>query len=527
MSDYIICVDDEQAVLNQLSDQLSRQLGEAYRVECAQSAEEALALMQELTEAGDTVNMVICDQVMPGMKGDRFLEAVNKGWPDVMKILLTGEAGLDSAIYAINYSGLHRYIEKPWQPEDLLLAAQNLLTQFRLRRDMAHYHTRLERKNRQLRSLHEVGLDLAATEDPARVLSAVREAACRILGLEQAATVALVGREAAPRWHGLPCEGIDPATRQALESIIIERRAQASEPSATLPPGRLDPPETPFPGRLEPLGHGHRLYGWLLLPGAADRSPETDDVIAVLSGLASASLRNVELLAARIETERLTTIGRMLSSIVHDFRNPMTLIKGYGSMLAEHGLADDRRKQYSNLIVQEADRIAAMIEELLDFTRGRRTALRPATITVPVLVEQFRTWIQEELTQRRITFASQLDYDGPIFVDIDRVKRALLNVATNAMDAMDAGGTLTVESRAGGGMVELSLCDTGRGIPDDLQARVFDPFFTHGKRHGLGLGMTITRKIVEEHGGEVLLSSTAGTGTRLTIRFPEAPAPTA
>src|SRR5947207_162724 len=117
MADYVICVDDEQAVLNQLSDQLSRQLGERYRIECAQSAEEAIAVMKELTQAGDSVNMVICDQMMPGMKGDRFLEAVSNGWPDAMKILLTGEAGLDSAIYAINYSGLHRYIEKPWQPE--------------------------------------------------------------------------------------------------------------------------------------------------------------------------------------------------------------------------------------------------------------------------------------------------------------------------------------------------------------------------------------------------------------------------
>jgi two-component system chemotaxis response regulator CheY len=521
MADYVICVDDEQAVLNQLSDQLSRQLGDRYRVECAQSAEEALDLMKELTQAGDSVNMVICDQMMPGMKGDRFLEAVNNGWPDAMKILLTGEAGLDSAIYAINYSGLHRYIEKPWQPEDLLLAVQNLLTQFRLRRDMAHYHARLERKNRQLRSLHEVGIELGATEDPAKILSVTQSAACRILGLDHAATVAIVGRDQAPRWFGLPCDGVDTKLRTELEAIILERRAQSSEPSQTLPPGRFDPPETPFPGRVEPLGHGHKLYGWLLLPGAADRSPETDDVVAVLAGLASSSLRNIELIAARIDTERLSTIGRMLSSIVHDFRNPMTLIKGYGSMLAEPGLLDERRKQYSDLIVQEADRISAMIEELLDYTRGRRTALRPARITVPALVEQFRTWINDDLTQRGIGLSLRLDYDGPLVVDIDRIKRALLNVATNAMDAMDSGGTLTVESRTHDGAVELSLCDTGRGIPAELQSRVFEPFFTHGKRHGLGLGMTITRKIVEEHGGEVLLSSTAGLGTRLTFRFPE------
>jgi signal transduction histidine kinase len=88
---------------------------------------------------------------------------------------------------------------------------------------------------------------------------------------------------------------------------------------------------------------------------------------------------------------------------------------------------------------------------------------------------------------------------------------------------MDKGGVLTVESRASDGHVELALSDTGRGIPVELQAKVFDPFFTHGKRGGLGLGMTIMRKIVEEHGGEVQLHSVPGQGTRMTLRFPETP----
>jgi two-component system chemotaxis response regulator CheY len=88
--DYIVCVDDEQAVLNQLSGQLTRRFGATHRVECAESAEEALALVPELTNAGDEVQLVICDQVMPGMKGDRFLEIVSRQWPETMKILLTG-----------------------------------------------------------------------------------------------------------------------------------------------------------------------------------------------------------------------------------------------------------------------------------------------------------------------------------------------------------------------------------------------------------------------------------------------------
>jgi two-component system sensor histidine kinase AtoS len=192
-------------------------------------------------------------------------------------------------------------------------------------------------------------------------------------------------------------------------------------------------------------------------------------------------------------------------------------------MLADGTLPADRRVAYSHLLVEEADRISAMLEELLDYTRGRRTSLRPSRVTVPALVEKLESWIATELGQRGIGLKVELTYDGPIIVDLDRMKRALLNVATNAMDSMDKGGTLTIASRMDSGTVELSLSDTGRGIPAELQARVFEPFFTHGKKHGLGLGMTITRKIVEEHGGEVRITSTPGQGTRLCFRLPEAP----
>ena len=119
--DYIVCVDDEQAVLNQLSAQLSRRFGSDYRVECARVGGGGAGPDRRADAPATDVQLVICDQVMPGMKGDRFLEIVTRAWPEIMKILLTGEAGLDSAIYAINHAGLHRYIEKPWEAEDLML----------------------------------------------------------------------------------------------------------------------------------------------------------------------------------------------------------------------------------------------------------------------------------------------------------------------------------------------------------------------------------------------------------------------
>jgi signal transduction histidine kinase len=106
-------------------------------------------------------------------------------------------------------------------------------------------------------------------------------------------------------------------------------------------------------------------------------------------------------------------------------------------------------------------------------------------------------------------------------VDRDRFERALTNVALNGLEAMERGGALTLQARLVEGAVEISLLDTGPGIPVQLQPLVFEPFFTHGKPRGIGLGMSITRRIVEEHGGEVRLASPAGGGTCVTLRLPQ------
>jgi predicted acylesterase/phospholipase RssA/CRP-like cAMP-binding protein/CheY-like chemotaxis protein len=126
---YILCVDDEQAVLNQLTTQLEEEFGNQCAVECAESAEEALSLMDDIEKEGGYIRLVITDQIMPGMPGDRFLELVNKKFPHTHKILLTGYAGLESAMYAINYAGLDKYIEKPWDRDEFLATIRHLLEQ--------------------------------------------------------------------------------------------------------------------------------------------------------------------------------------------------------------------------------------------------------------------------------------------------------------------------------------------------------------------------------------------------------------
>ena len=512
--DYVVCVDDEQAVLNQLSAQLTRRFGATHLVECAESAEEALALIPELSAEGD-VQLVICDQVMPGMKGDRFLEIVNRQWPEVMKVLLTGQAGLASAIYAINNAGLHRYVEKPWEAEDLNLTVEGLLTQYDLRRALRLYHDRLGRQTRELRGLHEVARELSTCTEAEDALGIAAEAARRVASARAAAGVALTDA-GLPVWDKASAATLPADRRRLVESLLAEARLGAVAALSRGLPGDV---------RDVPLVHGSALLGLILLVDAPDPCADTRDFLSLLAGQTAATLHALALVQERLQGERLSTVGRMISTIVHDFRNPMTAVRGYASMFEQAELPRATQKEYARLVVDEADRMSAMIDEILEFTRGGAARLRISPVSLEALAERIQRLLEPDLAARRVQFRCELGYKGGVAVDAERIQRALLNIASNALDAMEGGGTFTLASRLADGAVELTLDDTGVGIPEELRARIFEPFFTHGKPRGIGLGMSITRRIVEEHGGQVAVSERPGGGTRFTVVLPLAPRP--
>jgi two-component system sensor histidine kinase ChiS len=128
----IICVDDEQVMLNVLNAQLKRRFGGDFNIELAESAEEAMTIIDDLCEDGYTIQMIISDQIMPGVTGDRFLVNVHQKHPKPIKVLLTGQAGLDSAINSVNNADLYRYLTKPWAEEDFLLTIEKGLKQYSL-----------------------------------------------------------------------------------------------------------------------------------------------------------------------------------------------------------------------------------------------------------------------------------------------------------------------------------------------------------------------------------------------------------
>ena len=152
--EVILCVDDEPSALSVLQEQLEEAFGADCDVAVAQSGEQALEVLDSLDPEQDALAVVIADQIMPGMSGTELLEVISGRAPGAMKILLTGQAGLDAVVHAINTFGLHQYIAKPWDAENLRLAVEGLLQRFRLREQNARLVEHLQAKNAELAELN-------------------------------------------------------------------------------------------------------------------------------------------------------------------------------------------------------------------------------------------------------------------------------------------------------------------------------------------------------------------------------------
>ena len=244
----------------------------------------------------------------------------------------------------------------------------------------------------------------------------------------------------------------------------------------------------------------------------------------------AAQLRSKEIERQLHEREsRLAAIGQMTSSVVHDLRNPLTLVKGY----ADLALAIADRGGESGAIVKEltklkraADRLRRMIEEILVYARSGAAEVTPTPVPVAKLlahvVGSFRAEMEQQGIAVDVDLALEEALEGPL--DQDGTRRVMENLLTNAREELAAHAgekRISVASRVEGEELVIRVADSGRGLPEELVVRVFEPFETSGKKRGTGLGLATVRNLVKAHGGDISVEghSTEG-GAAFTIRLP-------
>lgn len=229
---------------------------------------------------------------------------------------------------------------------------------------------------------------------------------------------------------------------------------------------------------------------------------------------------NTHLIREVLEAERLSLVGSMTSSIIHDLKNPMSVITNAAELLAERR-GDPLLLKLSGMIRRSADRVLVMIQELLDYSRGT-VQLSLARVPVENLFEELEDQVLHGLSRKGILVERQIAYSGSLKMDQNRFVRVLINLIKNAVEAMPSGGTLALCVSCEGDHAVFTVADTGHGIPEYILPTIFEPFVTHGKAEGTGLGMAIARSIVEAHGGTIAVTSTPGQGTCFTLRIPQA-----
>ena len=215
--------------------------------------------------------------------------------------------------------------------------------------------------------------------------------------------------------------------------------------------------------------------------------------------------------------ERTSLIGKMTNSIVHDLRNPVQNILMAVDFLIT--FESDELRHVAALLEKSANRMARMLQELLDFSKGR-----PDIVWSTHTAKQLATALDEEILTRLagkgIEVKSNIQYEGEFRCDFERLLRVLINIIRNADEAMDGSGSLTLTISRDGDNMLVQIADTGKGIPEKSLAKIFEPFFSEGKADGTGIGMSMAKKLVESHGGEISVTSEVGVGTTFHVLLP-------
>jgi signal transduction histidine kinase/putative methionine-R-sulfoxide reductase with GAF domain len=242
-------------------------------------------------------------------------------------------------------------------------------------------------------------------------------------------------------------------------------------------------------------------------------------LLRLVSANVSTAVRLFNANKSRERSERLTSIGRLLSQVIHDFKSPMSVISGYAQLMAD---ADDRqvRAEYSEEILKQFDLLTAMQREVLEFARGEKTVF-VRKVYLNKFFADVRRQLALEITGKPVELVLQVDTKLVARFDEGRLARVIHNLARNAIEAMgEAGGVLTIGARMDGQDLVIAVQDTGPGIPAAIEGQLFQSFVTMGKAGGTGLGLAIVKKIVEEHGGSVSVTSSSA-GATFELRLPQ------
>ena len=496
----ILLIDDEPDILRVLSRSLAT---DGYAVACARSGAEGIAAFE-----AERADIVVTDIKMPGMDGIEVLKHIKARDPDSEVVIITGHGDIDSAVEALQF-GASDFINKPVRDEALSIALKRAEDKIDIKRRLKEHTHDLEHK----------------IEAATRELRRRRNFLGRVIRSSNDGIVAtdehlgiVIFNPGAESIFGYPQEEV--VYKRRLPELLPENMAAAFLQAMTADDGRKDWPwtETEFVSRT-----GERIPVRFSGSILNERGKKLG-VVAFIQDLREIKGLQLEL----VRSERLAAIGQTVAGLAHGIKNVLHGLKG-GSYLVDVGITkkDTQKLQKGwDMIKRSIDRTSNLVMDLLSYSKEREPEYEecaPNEIAAEVC-DLVRDRAQQDRTEIVRDFDPAI---GRVCMDPHTLHTTLLNFVSNALDAClfdeSTGKSWQVRVRTcaePGQKIRFDVSDNGAGMSDEVQRKLFSSFFSTKGHRGTGLGLLVTRKLVEEHGGSIKVTSRLGEGTTFSMHLP-------
>jgi two-component system NtrC family sensor kinase len=496
----LLLIDDEKAIVRVLSISLK---SDGYDVVTAYSGKEGIEVFQR-----ESPDIVLTDIKMPGMDGLEVLKKVKELNPDTEVIIITGHGDMGSAIEALQY-GASDFVNKPVRDEVMAIALERAKEKLLMKRKLREYTEDLEnmvwiateevrRKSDFLDKLITSSNDGIVATDEAGKIVIFNPGAQKIFGYSRIEVVRKMDTT-----DVYPPEIVE-YFKQALENKKTFKESDWKEITISSKNGQKVP--TRFSGSI--------LY-------------EKDEPIGSVGFFQD--LTEIKRLERNlIESERLAAIGQTVAGLAHYIKNILSGLKG-GAYVVKIGLdKDDTNKVRAGwkMVERNVGRVSELVLNLLTYSKLREPEYK---LCLPnELAEDVCVLMKMKAEEHNIKIIKDFDTSiGKVSLDSDTVHRTLLNLVSNAIDAciFDADETKKWQVRVktvleDNEMIRFEVIDNGCGMNEEIKQNLFTSFFSTKGGKGTGLGLLVTRKLVEEHGGKIGVSSKLGKGSTFVIQLP-------
>ena len=549
----VLVVEDDATVADVLREVL---MDEPLELAFATSAEEAIRILGE-----GCPDLILTDISLPGKSGLDVMRHARSIDPEVAVILMTGYASVQTAIDALR-QGASDYVTKPFEEiSDIPKTVSRHLRNRRLKVENRALLEQLQRQNEVLQrheqelrervaqatgnldTLYRVSMEVGANLELEPRLARVAETAARLVSAR--AAVVYLQNEENGEFRGVAAHGIEVPTGeengaqfQAGEGLL----GKVADEQAAVREGSPDGPPFEVPGFRGPVAHEvvavpmvqeHKSFGVLLVMDRAEGFSDDDvEFLRMFAAQAAVQVRNSQLFEHTKVLDRLKS--DFVAVVSHEIRTPLTSVKGALELLSDtrYFQNNDQQNKLLSIAHANAERLLLLINDILDFSKLESASL-PMTMerqSLEPVVQQAVQNLRMQLEERRIKLEMALPGDLPdAMLDAHRITQVVTNLLSNAIKFSPPGGEVRIDVSVTEGVLRLSMRDRGDGIEAKDLPKLFKKFQqidsgSTRKVGGTGLGLVISKGIIEQHGGRIGVESTPGEGSTFWFTLPAADA---